>query len=546
MLFAVLLFSGCKQKTATIAEKIVVEEPEDLAPTTSDIIRSTLEEIEEKGGQLDSFQLKNSAILKEWYKEENFKTLWTAEGKWLSKGDSLYQLIVAARKHGLFPEHYNCKRLIALHAASKDTAKKENALDASMWAQTDLMLTSAFIQLVKDVKIGRLITDSVIARDTSLNVSFFKKQATVFDESGTDKYIATLEPQHLRYQQLKEALQHFLATADFKNFTYVNARDTLNLRDAVMKRLSEEDSFDMRSSSDTAWLAYRVKSYQQKNNLKSDGKIGPQLIAALNNTDQEKFTQIAITMDRYKQLSPLPAEYIWVNIPSYQLELMKDDEPVLTSKVVVGKSYTRTPVLTSAISDMITYPQWHIPNSIIKKEILPALKRDPGYLARKGYSLSDWKGNIIDPYTVDWSKYKEGIPYRVIQGSGDDNALGVLKFNFPNKYSVYLHDTNQRYLFSQKKRALSHGCVRVESWEDLAYYLLNRDSTAVNAIPIDSVQTWLANKEKHVVPLRKRMPLYIRYFTCSTDDAGKLVFYEDIYGDDRKLREQFFSKTNRL
>jgi murein L,D-transpeptidase YcbB/YkuD len=212
---------------------------------------------------------------------------------------------------------------------------------------------------------------------------------------------------------------------------------------------------------------------------------------------------------------------------------------MLTSKVVVGKPQTRTPQLTSAISDLITYPKWHIPQSIIKKEILPALKRDAGYLARKGFSLVDNKGNDIDPYAVQWANYDNYIPYTVVQGSGDDNALGVIKFNFPNKYSVYLHDTNQRYLFGKEKRALSHGCVRVESWQELATYILERDSSSKNAVPVDSMQTWLALKEKHVIPVRKRLPLFIRYFSVAAE-AGKLNFYDDVYEEDQELIKLFF------
>lgn len=544
-IFCVLLFaSSCKQKGKTIAEKVIVAEPKELAPTTSEIIRSTLEEVGEDG-ELDSFHLRNIALLSEWYKDVDYKTLWTTDGKWLPAGDSLYQLVSEARNYGLFPEHYNADRLTLMHTLTSGPAIKENALDASLWAQSDLLLTSAFIQVVKDIKIGRLVPDSILQKDSSLSLSYFKTQFENFRSSSSNNFVSSLEPRHIRYHQLKSGLQLFLQDADFKKYTYINSRDTLRLPERIAKRLMEEDSVQI-PPTDSISLATAIKKYQAAKGIKADGKIGPQLIGTMNRTDAEKFTQIAITLDRYKQLQPLPAEYIWVNIPSYRLELIQDGVQVLTSKVVVGKPYTRTPVLTSAISDMITYPQWHIPNSIIKKEILPALKKDPGYLARKGYSLSDWKGNIIDPYTVDWNQYKDGIPYRVIQGSGDDNALGVLKFNFPNKYSVYLHDTNQRYLFSREKRALSHGCVRVESWDELAYFLLERDSAAPNAIMADSLRTWLTLKKKHVVPLRKRMPLYIRYFTCDTDDEGKIIFYEDIYGDDRKLKEQLLAKTDGL
>jgi murein L,D-transpeptidase YcbB/YkuD len=272
-----------------------------------------------------------------------------------------------------------------------------------------------------------------------------------------------------------------------------------------------------------------------------NGKISSALVNKLNDTDKEKFIRIAITLDKFKILEPLPEQYIWVNIPSYYLQVKDSDSVILTSRVVVGKPETKTPIITSAITDMITYPKWHIPESIIKKDILPGLKKDPGYTLGKGYTLTDNEGNEIDPYTVSWAKFKEGIPYRVIQGSGDENALGVMKFNFPNKHAVYLHDTNQRYLFSKSSRALSHGCVRVQAWQELTNFILRNDSVySEKAIPVDSVNNWLALKEKHVIPVRKKVPLFIRYFTCEGKD-DKIVFYEDVYGEDRRIREKAFS-----
>ena len=237
----------------------------------------------------------------------------------------------------------------------------------------------------------------------------------------------------------------------------------------------------------------------------------------------------------------LPTKYLWVNLPGYYLQLKDSDSVIIQSKIVIGKPDTRTPELTSTISDMITYPQWHIPESIIKKEILPGLQRDPGYTISKGLSIIDKNGNEIDPYLVDWSKYKNTIPYNVIQGSGDENALGVLKFDFPNKYSVYLHDTNQRYLFSKKLRALSHGCVRVQAWDKLATYILRNDSSfSLSFTPTDSLMRWLELKQKHYIPVHKPIPLYIRYITCDVSE-GKLSFYDDVYSIDEKIRVKLFA-----
>ena len=191
---------------------------------------------------------------------------------------------------------------------------------------------------------------------------------------------------------------------------------------------------------------------------------------------------------------------------------------------------------------MITYPKWTIPESIIKKEILPGLKNDPGYTIRKGYSIVDEEGNEIDPYTIKWAKYKEGIPYKVVQGSGDDNALGVLKFNFPNKFSVYLHDTNARYLFSKSERALSHGCVRVQEWQKLSRFLVRNDTLT---FPSDTLTAWINRQEKHVVSGFRKLPLFIRYFTIETDKDGRLRFYDDVYGQDDELIRKFFA-TKRI
>jgi murein L,D-transpeptidase YcbB/YkuD len=153
------------------------------------------------------------------------------------------------------------------------------------------------------------------------------------------------------------------------------------------------------------------------------------------------------------------------------------------------------------------------------------------------------QGEEVDPYSVDWSKYSKGIPYRIVQGSGDANALGVIKFVFDNKYSVYLHDTNQRYLFANAMRSLSHGCVRVQSWQDLAWYILRNDSLNMkggNYTRTDSVKTWLAKKEKRNITIRNKMPVFIRYFTCEGKNNG-IIFYDDVYAEDKFLREKYFA-----
>ncbi|MDB5197523.1 MAG: L,D-transpeptidase family protein [Flaviaesturariibacter sp.] len=542
ILLGALLFctvSSCREKRKPIGEKAVVTKPQELKLTVTEVIEASLEAAEENNGRVADIMLKSHTIVKQLYEQNSYAPLWTNDSKWKPKSDSLLQAIRQSRSYGLFPEDYYLAQLDTLHQKTVQDTSRENKLDASLWAEADMLLTSAFICLVNDLKIGRLVADSVRQKDTTLTITYYNQQLDSFRQKSTIDFATALEPKHTGYLKLKAALQDFLIKANLRHYTSVSIKDTAQWARQLQKRL-REDSIDVLNPADSLELANGIRKWQVLKSIKSDGKISSSLFARLNYTDADKFLRVAITLDRYKILAPMPANYLWVNIPAYRLNVFENDTVVLTSKVVVGKPVTRTPQLTSIISDMITYPLWHIPNSIIVKDILPALKKDPGYLAKKGFSLVDSKHNEIDPFSVDWHKYTNGIPYTVIQGSGDANALGVIKFNFPNKYDVYLHDTNQREFFSRSQRALSHGCVRVQAWDSLSRYLLIKDSAVIGAIPMDSLQTWLVRKEKHVIPLHKRVPLFIRYFTCEGID-GKLAIHDDIYGEDRRLRQTYFA-----
>ncbi|MGZ8537029.1 MAG: L,D-transpeptidase family protein [Flavisolibacter sp.] len=544
-LFFLVVFISCNDTEKDVADKEVVETPEEINARAEAVIQGTLKQILQNSNELaDSFKIKNALVLEYLYEQNSFQPHWSSRGAFIETADSLLTFIEDSHRFGLFPEDYYFKRLTDLkNQLILDTAK-EKKLDASLWAYSDMMLSSAFIQIVKDLKIGRLLPDSIIAKDSSLNEEFYLTQFKYYKQNGNSSFAEQLEPNNTDYRKIKSGLQTFLDSADFKKYTFVSRRDSAIFRRLLIKRLSEVDSAYIAAvaSPDSSQLANAIKRYQRYKNIKVDGKVTTSLITRLNETDKEKFIRIAINLDRYKLLQPLPKQYVWVNLPSYYLQLRDNDTVVLRSRVVIGKPITRTPIITSSISDMMTYPKWTIPESIIKKEILPGLKRDPGYTTKKGYILVDKDGNEVNPYSEVWAKYKEMIPYKVVQGSGDDNALGVLKFNFPNKHSVYLHDTNQRYLFSRTSRALSHGCVRVQAWEELAKFILRNDSVHTsNAIKVDSMRSWLAAKQKRYIPVRKPLPLFIRYFTIDTNKEGRLVFYEDIYGEDKQIRDKLFA-----
>lgn len=545
---------SCNNPAPQPEAKEIVAKPEDIDKKTGEIISQALQYASDNSGKIDdSITLHQPIVVKFLYNQRDDKGIWAHKESWISLSDSLFDFIKHSRLYGLFPDDYHFRQLTSIRLRIEDDSVDRK--DAALWARADVMLTDAFIQLLSDIKLGRLPNDSVSQRtDSVLTLEFFQQQLAEFLKPRSLTQIArSLEPANPDYQALKAVIPRFLDSADFRSYTPVifPTKDTAIFRNSLLKRLSEEDSLltDSTIYSDSIHLSKYILKYQKRKGLTPDGKFGKQVLNSLNTSDSDRFVSIAISMDRYKLLPPvMPEKYIWVNLPGYYLQLREADSVIIQSKIICGKPITRTPVLNSFISNMITYPQWTIPESIILKEILPGMKMDTGYLTKKGYVLIDKDGQEVNPATVDWKKYKKGIPYKVIQGSGDDNALGILKFNFNNKYAVYLHDTNQRYLFSRAIRSLSHGCVRVQGWRKLAYSIMANDSiSAVMADGIypkflssDSLRAWLVRKEKHILPVKNRIPLFIRYIT-SEAKGGKVVFYEDIYGEDKLLREKYFA-----
>jgi L,D-transpeptidase YcbB len=547
-LFLLCIFSSCNN--AKPPETAIVSTPEELEIKASDIIRSSIEYAGDNEGKIDdSIQLNNTKLVQLIYENNQFASLWSNKEQWIPLGDSLRNFIDEAKLYGLFPEDYHFAAIDSINKQFlADTFAKAARRDAVLWSKTDLMLTDAFVHIVNDLKLGRLPQDSISQRkDSVMTDEFYLQQFQLLQQKGSlVEVFHSLEPQHMGYRALKKGIKKFLDSADYKIYTIVPSRkDTANFKEALKKRLYEGGFITSDSlAADSIQLTQAIKTFQQSKGITVDGKAGEGTIRTLNFSDRDKFVRIAITLDRYKMLpDTMPSRYIWVNLPGYYMQLIQDDSVLIRSKIVCGKKITRTPLLTSAISNLVTYPQWTIPESIIAKEILPGIKKDSNYLSKKGYSLIDGKGDEIDPHTVDWLKYKKTIPYKVVQGSGDENALGILKFNFPNKYAVYLHDTNQRYLFERDMRSLSHGCVRIQQWEKLAYSIVrydNQEKYSDGPSPVeDSMTTWLGRKEKHIIPVRKKLPLYIRYFTCEGKD-GKLLFYDDIYGEDKDLHEKYF------
>jgi L,D-transpeptidase YcbB len=547
----VSLFISCQGKKGKVTDTIA-DTPQELQRKSISIIQDKLDHALSNNGKLDDSGsvVVQARIARLLYEKNDFEPIWCKKEQWLATGDSLFSFMQRSKLFGLFPEDYHAKVIEQIRDRFiADSLGKGDRKDAALWSKADIMLTDGFIQALRDIKLGRLPQDSITMRkDSVLLDEFYQAQLDAVNKGeSVTAVFEKLEPVHDGYHKLKKGIEKFLAGFDDRQFTFVpSMKDSLKFVKALQRRLFEGGyiSFTDRLP-DSLQLAGAIKKFQKEKGIAADGKAGEGTVRVLNSSDREKFIRIAINMDKYKMLpEQLPERYVWVNAASNYLHVIDEGEVKLSSKVICGRPKTRTPVLTSLINGLITYPQWVPPPSIVMKEILPAVKRNPGYLARRGFSLVNSKGETINPYSVNWSKYTKGIPYRIVQGSGDANALGVMKFVFDNKYSVYLHDTNQRYLFANGMRSLSHGCVRVQEWEKLATYILVNDSLRSSDgkyTSIDSMKLWLDTKKKKNINLKNKIPVYIRYITCEGQQDGAIVFYEDIYSEDKMLREKYFA-----
>ena len=243
-------------------------------------------------------------------------------------------------------------------------------------------------------------------------------------------------------------------------------------------------------------------------------------------------------MERWRWLPPnLGDRYILVNIPSFGLELFDSGKRVMTMKVIVGKPYLSTPVFNARMTYMVLNPRWLVPRSIAIKEILPALRRDPGYLDRENLRVFEGSGpgrREVDPETIDWHEVSpRHFPYQFRQDPGPKNPLGRLKFIFPNPFDVYLHDTPSRGLFARAVRGFSHGCIRIEKAIDLADYLL-KDNENWNRERLLAATDF---SRERTVTLPHPISVEIVYFTAWVDEDGTVNFRDDIYGRDKELAE---------
>lgn len=360
--------------------------------------------------------------------------------------------------------------------------------------------------------------------------------------------LALIEPLHPQYGMLKNILKDYAALDTLPWPVIAWNKGTPKLSDSTKAILRQRlialgdlkdmaDSLVTEEGAEENSFRSAVISAQHRYGLKETGEPDGELIAELNVTPAERERQILVNMERLRWV---PAEQepdlILVNIPEFRMHVYEHDTLAWDMNVVVGAAATRSAIFSGNLSQVVMAPYWNIPQSIIRDEILPAVKKNSGYLARKNMEVVVG-GNVVPASSIVWKKYSKGVPFTIRQKPGPGNALGQVKFLFPNEYSIYFHDTPSKDKFKKDQRAFSHGCIRLSEPVKLAEYLLREDSTWTPK----RIKEAMTGKTETIVRLRKPRPVILGYFTAWVDAHGRANFRRDVYGHDAKLAAELFA-----
>ncbi|MBK8815782.1 MAG: L,D-transpeptidase family protein [Methylococcaceae bacterium] len=489
------------------------------------------------------------------YKRFNYQLLWLGNPHSSKNTEVIINLLTNASSQGLNPEDYDIAQLkTKLNAALAlpQTNYKELAL-------SDTALSIALLRYLHDLHYGRInpqgINFNLQLRDKkTLDIPVLIKDSLTLNTLSKLSELA--EPKLEQYQKLKSALAAYRETAAKTSALKFSVKGKLRPGESHPQLLELEKylvglgDLAANSAADsvkdklkyTPDLVAGIKKFQLRHGLGADGTIGPGTVLALNEPLSKRITQIELALERLRWLPELSNvnRSIIVNIPAFQLWAINGADQsapeVTTMRVVVGKALkNQTPVLMAQMSFIEFSPYWNVPKNILKDEILPKLVRNPGYLLSQNMEIVSSFGNSAKPASVNKDsieKLKKGL-LRVRQKPGGKNSLGKVKFIFPNKDDVYLHDTPANSLFSKSRRDFSHGCVRVENPKALAEFAL-KNQGKWNA---DTIQKAMKNPANQRVILQNPIPVLFFYTTTYVDQNNNLSFYPDIYGHDEILIE---------
>jgi L,D-transpeptidase YcbB len=529
-------------------------------PTVRLHLKSALDRLERLDAASAPGRLGIDRELQRFYRALGYRAAWTNR----QAIERLVEVIGECSEDGLKPSdyHYDEIRKFA-----------ENPPDSpALKARADLLMTDAVFALLSHMRLGKVEPGSL---DPNWNIATAKSganqdQTLMMAVMGSKfpEMIAELRSSSPKYLALRKGLARYRKIVDqggwkpvpsgprIEKVGQTDSRIPLIRKRLIVSGDLEADTAEARNDAAAAdsgksasanalstspassGLVYTqelfdaVKTFQERHGLSVDGVIGLETLNAMNYPAALRIDQIRINLERYRWYAGrLGKTCVKVNIPSYTVAYVEDNVVRWSSRVIVGKPDTQTPVIGATIQSIIFNPHWVIPSGILVKEAIPAIRKNFNYLTKNQLTIVDSNGKPVDPARVNWSQYSAGgFPYRLVQASGDDGSLGRLKFNMPNRFTVYMHDTPTKPLFERSRRAYSHGCVRVDRPYELAV-LLMRDQVKWSQSKIEAA---IDTGKTSTVLLPVKVPVYFLYQTAFVD-GGKIDFRDDIYKRDGEL-----------
>lgn len=496
-----------------------------------DAIRDAMERLaRETRIDLNGETVRDHPLIQAFYRALDYAPAWT-------NARSRAQLMAAVQDSpsvGLRPEDY--------HPGFLEASRHRGAPPV---AADDILYTDALIRLASHHLHGKLDPTDYLPEIDLDSAEVGGDPVAVLrrtiEQGEIPELLRRLTPTAPQYQSLQRGLVEYQEIAARGGWGTVAPGPTLHpgerseriaqLRRRLRASAELHGATDAEELFDEA-LEDAVRRFQRRHQLADDGVVGKNTLAALNVSVDRRIDQIRVNLERARWLlHDLPATYVLVDIAGYEIRFFRDGQLVLQSRAVVGRPYRRTPVFRAAISYLEFNPTWTVPPTILTNDVLPEIRKDLGYLAKRNMRVLTFQGREVDPSTVDWARYTgRNFPYMIRQDPGPDNALGRVKFMFPNQHMVYLHDTPARDLFERTDRAFSSGCIRVEKAVQLAELLLGPEGWSR-----DDVASAFADKKTRKAELATPVPVLLYYWTVAIGEDGQLRFKPDLYDRDRRV-----------
>jgi L,D-transpeptidase YcbB len=466
--------------------------------------------------------------LNEFYGNRKYKPLWTEDTVLTLQGQKLKRILENPILLGLPSKRY------------LEFVGKTNFLE------NELIITCFLSEVNQDLKYGMIDTVTNIIKSKKFTPVKELSKKLKFKTKEIEREIIAWGPSDSTYLKLANALFDFVSKYplnDQRSEIETTKTDSILAVQQVKAILSEKGYFENSEITDSLYLN-RIFYFQKQNGLKDDAVIGEHTIHALKETNLQKCKRASLALEKWRwknneiQDSVISNKLVWINIPEYKLRFYVDKKLKSEHRIIVGTTKNQTPEFRSNMNRIVVFPYWNVPYSISSKEILPSLKNNVNYLEKNNMRVFK-NQDEIDPSTIDWNSVKEkSFPYRIRQEPGNSNSLGILKFEFANKHSVYVHDTPTKRLFNNSIRSYSHGCIRCENPVELAKIILDFDK---NKLISDSLDVMLERKKNKVIHLRNSIPVHIEYISVVPSIETGLIFYKDIYGLDEKYVSLIFN-----